>query len=175
MNDDKPLINKVEQSGLVVVNLEDFFPKHPIVVFDIKDYLYMELVLKEKDFRQALKDHNWSQYNDKILVVLCSADAIVPVWAYMLVAAMAEPFAVEVFAGSEERYLQNYYSRVIRQLDLEPYGEKRIVIKGCSNKPVPASAYAELTGILVKVALSVMYGEPCSTVPIYKKAKNNES
>ena len=168
---DKPLVNRVAASGLITINLEDFFPAEEVVVFDIKDYLYMELILKEKDFRTALKEHDWEQYSDKNLLVYCSTDAIVPVWAYMLVTAYAEPFAKRIFQGDEENFYKNHFSAALAELNGADYEQKRIVIKGCSNKPVPPAAYVELTRILRPYAQSIMYGEPCSTVPIFKRPR----
>ena len=169
--DDKPLINRVAASGLITINLEDFFPPEELLVFDIKDYLYMELILKEKDFRKALKEQDWTQYENKILAVYCSTDAIVPVWAYMLVAAYAEPYAKSIFQGDAENFYKLAFSKALDQIDASQYQEKRIVIKGCSNKPVPPSAYVDLTRKLRPYAQSIMYGEPCSTVPIFKRPR----
>ena len=168
---DKPLVNRVAASGLITINLEDFFPSEEVVVFDIKDYLYMELILKEKDFRAALKEHDWAQYEGKNLVVFCSTDAIVPVWAYMLVAASAEPFAKRVFQGDEDTFYKVVFNEAVNDIDATQYDQKRIVIKGCSNKPVPPSAYVALTQKLRPFAQSIMYGEPCSTVPIFKRPR----
>jgi hypothetical protein len=168
---DKPLVNRVASSGLITINLEEFFPKEEVVVFDIKDYLFMELILKEKDFRDALKEHDWNQYEGKNLIVYCSTDAIVPVWAYMLVAAYAEPFAKRVFQGDEDTFYKVVFNEAISKIDAAQYEEKRIVVKGCSNKPVPPSAYVELTRVLRPFAQSIMYGEPCSTVPIFKRPR----
>ena len=168
---DKPLVNRVAASGLITLNLEDFFPKEELVTFDLKDYLYMELILKEKDFRAALKEHDWEQYKGKNLVVFCSADAIIPVWAYMLVTVYATPFAKNVFQGTPEEFYKMAFQNALTELDEEKYTDKRIVIKGCGDKPVPPSAYVELTRKLQPHARSIMYGEPCSTVPIYKKKK----
>lgn len=168
---DKPLVNRVASSGLITINLEDFFPTEDVVVFDIKDYLFMELILKEKDFREALKAHDWSQYAGKNLVVFCSTDAIIPVWAYMLVAAYAAPFAHRVFQGDEDTFYKVVFNEALAKIDAEQYEQKRIVIKGCSNKPVPPSAYVELTQKLQPFAQSIMYGEPCSTVPIFKRPR----
>ena len=171
-SNDKPLVNRVAQSGLITLNLEEFFSKPEVVAFDLKNYLFMELILKEKDFREALKDHDWSQYEGKILLVYCSTDAIIPVWAYMLVTAYAEPYAVDVFQGDEKNYYQMAFNRALEALDPKQYIEQRIVIKGCSDKPVPPSAYVELTRKLRPYAQSIMYGEPCSTVPIFKRPRN---
>lgn len=165
------LINRVTKSGILTINLEQYYPSPEIISFDLKDYLYMDLILKEKDFRQALKEINWEVYNDKIILIYCSNDAIIPVWAYMLVASYAEGKAQDTYAGSRETYLTHHYQSVINELDLTPYKDKRIVIKGCSNKPVPAGAYQSLTRRLKPLALSIMFGEPCSMVPIYKRPK----
>lgn len=167
----QPLINRVASSGLITINLEDFFPKEELMVFDLKDYLYMELILKEKDFREALKTHDWPQYEGKNLIIHCSTDAIVPVWAFMLVAAYAEPFAKRIFQGDKENFYKIVFNEALDKIDASQYAEKRIVIKGCSNKPVPPSAYVELTRKLRPFAQSIMYGEPCSTVPIFKRPR----
>jgi len=168
---EKPLVNRVAQSSLKTINLEDYFPAQEVVAFDIKEYLFMEMVLKEKDFRAAMKEHDWSQYEGKSLAVHCSTDAIIPVWAWMLITTKAQPYAAEIFMGSPERFIQQHYIKALGQLDYTTYADQRVVIKGCSDKPVPASAYLELTKHLTPIVKSIMYGEPCSTVPIYKKPK----
>lgn len=168
---DKPLVNRVANSSLITLNLEDFFPPQRIVHFDMKDYLFMELILKEKDFREALNAHDWSQYEDKTLLVYCSADAIIPVWAYMLVATYAQPFAKTLFQGQAEEFYKNHFLKELDKVDYSVYEGKRIVIKGCGEKDVPVAAYLSLTAKLKPVAKSIMYGEPCSTVPIYKKPR----
>ena len=168
---DKPLVNRVAESGLITLNLEDFFPKEAIAVFDIKNYLFMELILKEKDFREACRIHDWTQYAEKNLVVDCTADAIIPVWAFMLVAAAAAPYAVEIFQGNETEFLKAFYVRKVAEIDPSVFDGKRIVIKGCSDRPVPPAAYVALTQRLQPFAQSIMYGEPCSTVPIFKRPR----
>ena len=168
---EKPLVNRVANSGLITINLEDFFPTEELAVFDLKDYLFMELMLKEKDFRAALKAHDWTQYEGKNFAVYCSTDAIVPVWAFMLVAAYAEPHARQVFQGNAEAFYQHAFYHALEAVNGADYDQKRIVIKGCSNKPVPVSAYVELTRKLRPYAQSIMYGEPCSTVPIFKRPR----
>jgi Protein of unknown function (DUF2480) len=168
---EQTLVNRVDQSGLITIDLEKFFPSTSILTFDIKDYLFHGLILKEKEFREALKDHNWSIYNGAILCVYCSTDAIIPVWAYMLVNTHSAPFAMETFTGTKDEYLKYYYKNTIAQIDAVPYKDKKIVIKGCSNRPVPASAYADITSKLRDEAQSIMYGEPCSTVPVFKRPR----
>lgn len=171
MNTERPLVNRVANSGIQTINLEAFFPKEEVVIFDLKDYLFMELILKEKDFRAALKEHDWQQYEHKILCVFCSTDAIIPTWAYMLVASYAAPHAVKVVQNDINTFYQLAYHTALASLELSQYEDKRVVIKGCSNKPVPISAYVEVTRLLRPVAKSIMYGEPCSTVPIFKKPR----
>ena len=166
---DKPLVNRVAQSGIITLNLEEHYPSSEVKTIDLKDYLFQGLILKEKDFRTALKEHDWSIYEDRILCVYCSTDAIIPTWAYMLVASHASSYAQAIFQGSQEEYLKFHYYNVLASFDVSQYTDQRIVIKGCSNVPVPPSAYARLTELLRPVAKSIMFGEPCSTVPIYKK------
>lgn len=173
MSDQKPLVNRVAASGLITIDLEQYFPTTPLVVFDLKDYLFMELILKEKDFREAIKEHDWSQYQDKILLVYCSTDAIIPLWSYMLVASSAAPFAKDIYQGTKEAYYQSAYEKIIEELAIEKYAEQRIVIKGCSDVHVPKAAYLKLTQRLRPIAKSIMFGEPCSTVPIYKKPRKS--
>ncbi len=171
MSTDKPLVNRVAQSGLITLKLEEFFPQAELATLDLKDYLFKELILKEKDFREAIKEHNWEQYEGKVLLVYCSTDAIIPMWAFMLAASYAAPCAADVFQGRAEDYYRAYFTKTLAALDVEKYRDGRIIIKGCSDKSVPANAYVELTKRLRPLAKSIMYGEPCSTVPIYKKPK----
>ena len=165
------LVNRVANSGLITINLEEYFPAQEFVDFDIVDYLFKGLILKEKDFRTALKELDWTSYQDKILLVYCSTDAIIPVWAYMLVTAYAEPHTHRVFQGTKSQYLTNHYQKVVGEMDVSEFDQKRIVIKGCSAKPVPPSAYSDITAKLQPLAQSIMYGEPCSTVPIFKRPR----
>lgn len=167
------LINKVAQSGLLTFDLEDLYPAEgKIAAFDLKDHLFRGLILREKDFREALAATDWTQYAGKILAVHCSADAIIPNWAWMLVAANAEPHAEQVIMGDPALALRRYYSDALAKMDLSAYTDQRVVIKGCSDKDVPAEAYLEITQRLRPIAKSIMYGEPCSTVPVYKKKEN---
>ena len=166
------LVNRVAASGLITLKLEEHWPTAPLAEFDLKDYLFMELILKEKDFRAAIKAHDWEQYAGRALLVFCSADAIIPNWAYMLVAAAAVPFAIDVYQGTEEEYLRQHFRSAIDGFDVEAYAGKRLVIKGCGDRNVPASAYLDVTRRLQPVAKSIMFGEPCSTVPVYKQPRN---
>ena len=161
-------VNRVAESGLLTINLEHFYPDAPFYTFDLKPYLFRELILKEKEFREAMKRFDWSVVRDHILLVNCSADAVIPLWAYMLIASHAQPFVKDLFLGNQTAYLDAYYHKCISDLPLDEYRDQRIVIKGCSDKPVPVGAYAALTLHLRPVARSLFFGEPCSTVPIFK-------
>ena len=163
------IVNKVAESGLITLDLEQFLPDQPIVVFDLKDYLFMGLILKEKDFRAALLKHDWAQYQDKYVAVTCSVDAVIPVWAYMLVASDLQPFAKDVVYGTEDELKNHVLMKNLQQLNVTPYADQRVVVKGCGDTPIPDRAYLEITRQLRGVAKSIMYGEPCSTVPIFKK------
>lgn len=168
---DTPLVNRVAESGLITINLEDYYPTTPIVEIDLKDFLFMELVLKEKDFRLALKQLDWEKYRDKIVLVNCSADAIIPVWAFMLVSGYLGGVASESYIANRMEYLTFSYMTALENIDYSQFQEKRVVIKGCSEKVVPPSAYAFITQKLKNYAQSIMYGEPCSTVPIFKRPR----
>lgn len=163
------LINKVSESALITLNLEEYYPKEDIVLFDVKDYLFMGLILKEKDFREALKILDLSMYADKAVAVTCSADAVIPIWAYMLIAAYLQPVSKEIIFGTEEELKKQLLMKNIAQINLNEFLDKRVVIKGCGELPVGEAAYLEATRLLRPVAKSIMYGEPCSTVPIFKR------
>jgi hypothetical protein len=163
------IVNKVAESPLIVIDLEELLPIEYPVIFDLKDYLFKGLILKEKEFRDALKITDWSTYQQKTVLVTCSADAIVPVWAYMLIASYLAPQTERVLMQTEEQWKMEELLASIRKLNSEAYLGKRVVVKGCGNEPVAAEAYFEITRILQPVAKSIMYGEPCSTVPIFKQ------
>lgn len=164
------IINRVTESALSTIDLEEFYPREEIVVFDLKGFLFMELILKEKDFREALKNVDWNAYAGKVVAVTCSTDAIIPMWAYMLVGSYLQPVAVHVIYGNELQATEELLLRNIRQIDPGEYADKRVVIKGCGEKQIGEKAYLDITLLLRPVAKSIMYGEPCSTVPVYKKA-----
>jgi hypothetical protein len=163
------IVNKVASSGLVTLDLETYYPKAEIVVFDLKPHLFMELILKEKDFRDTLLKTDWSQYQDKVVAVTCTADAIIPMWAYMLVASYLQPVAAAVVFGDEKTARQQLFLEKINTISLDDYNDKRVVVKGCGDLPIGEFAYMAITTRLRPVAKSIMYGEPCSTVPIFKK------
>ncbi len=166
----EPIINKVAESGLLTVDPVNFLPQEAISLFDMKEYLFMGLILKEKDFREALKAKDWEEYRNKNVAITCTVDAIIPVWAYMLVAAYLQPVAAEIIMGDEKAMQQHLILQNIAAIDITPYEDKRIVIKGCGDTPIEDYVYMELTRKLRPVAKSIMYGEPCSTVPVFKKS-----
>lgn len=163
--------NKVAESGIITIDLETFFPKEEIIVFDIKDYLFMGLILKEKDFRAALKELSLEKFEHKIVAVTCSADAIIPMWAYMLIASLLQPVCILVILGTADEVEKKILLQNIQQIDITAYIDNRVVVKGCGEKFIPEEAYLEITNTLRPVAKSIMFGEPCSTVPVYKKPK----
>jgi hypothetical protein len=168
---DDGIINKVAQSALTEFNLEDYYPSGERVLLDVKEQLFQGLVLREKDFREYVKNEDWSKFKDKYVALNCTADAIVPTWAYMLIATALSPYAKNYVFGNLETLETVLFAESLSKIDPETYRDKRVVIKGCSKLPVPPSAYVELTRILRPVAKSLMYGEACSTVPLFKKAK----
>jgi hypothetical protein len=163
------IINRVANSKLVTIDLEDFYPEGKRIVFDIKDWLFEGLILREKDFRAKAKDHNWTQYLDNYIALTCSSDAIIPGWAYMLLTTYLDVFAKKVLVGNLETLETSIYQDIITNLDVSKFKDKPVIIKGCTNKPVPENAYILLTSKLMTVAKSVMYGEACSSVPLYKR------
>ena len=163
------IINKVAGSALMELDLEDYYPRDQVMVFDLKPMLFMELILKEKDFREALTKFDWSPYQDRIVAVTCTADAIIPVWAYMLVAVYLQPLAKDIILGDEKVAHQQVFMENIREIDISQYTDKRVVVKGCGDQPIGEFAYLQITKMLRPVAKSIMYGEPCSTVPVFKK------
>jgi hypothetical protein len=164
-------VNKVAESGLISFDLEEYYPKGEIKTFDLKEYLFMGLILKEKDFRAALQTTDWSQYKDANIAITCSADAIIPMWAYMLVASYLQPYAKEIVFGDEKKLISTLLIKNLSSVKGEDYTDQRVVVKGCGDVDIPESAYVEITNKLRPFVKSIMYGEPCSTVPIYKKPK----
>jgi hypothetical protein len=163
------LRNKVAESGIITINLESYFPQEEVCSFDIKDFLFMEMLLKEKEFRTALDNHDWEQYKNKHVAIFCSTDAIIPMWAYMLVASRLTPVAKSVFEGTINELFKKVFLDNIASIDESEFEEKRVVIKGCGDKEIPAYAYTAISNKLLSKVKSLMYGEPCSTVPVYKK------
>jgi len=163
------IINKVAQSALDTLDLEDYYPREEIVLFDLKPYLFREMILKEKEFRVSLQNIDWTAYQDKIVAVTSTADAIIPLWAYMLVAVALQPFAKDIVMGDAQTALQQRFLENLRNIDIEPFTDKRVIVKGCGDLSVGGFAYLEIARRLRPVVKSIMYGEACSNVPIYKK------
>ncbi len=168
---EEPIINKVASSGIITLDLEEMYPQGERVVFDLKPLLWEEVALKEDELRAFVKTHDWSLYKGNFVSVNCSADAIVPTWAFMLIATHLQPHAAFVTQGDGDHMERAIFTRFVERLDLAPYRDARVVVKGCSKLPVPLNAYVELSMKLLPVVKSLMFGEPCSTVPLYKAPK----
>jgi hypothetical protein len=165
------IINKVAQSGLITIDLEDWWTPGERVSFDIAPWLVEGLLLREKDFRDQVSTHPWQEYAGKHVAVFCTTDAIIPRWAWMLITTALTPYATTIVSGSFDALEVELYRKKIQALDPDEYRGQRVVIKGCSHKPVPTQAYVELTRLLQPLVQSILYGEPCSTVPVYKRPK----
>ena len=165
------IVNRVTKSSLVTIDLEDFYPKGTRSIIDIKQWLFHELILKETDFRNYLKEHDWEQYKDHYIALTCSADAIIPSWAYMLISTYLHPVAKKVVVGSLTDLETAIFHDIVNEISTELYNNKPLIIKGCASKPIPETAYIQLIEKLQPVARSIMFGEACSTVPLYKKQK----
>jgi hypothetical protein len=162
------IINRVEKSGLLSLDLESFIKEEPIVIYDLKQNLYQGLILKEKDFREFTKNHDWSQYTNKNVGVVCTIDAIIPKWVYMIIASKITPFAKLLVFGSEDKVKEEIIKSKFSKMNLDEFNQAKLVIKGCSDIHVPESAYLFVTSLLLPRVSSMMFGEPCSTVPVYK-------
>ncbi|MCE7055618.1 DUF2480 family protein [Algoriphagus sp. AGSA1] len=166
------IINRVASSPIITINLEESYPREERVIFDIKPFLFQELILREKDFRAALKDIDWSQYENKWVAITCSADAIVPNWAFMLVATYLDSIALGYAIGDLKELEVMIAEKCLKNLDLDSFTDRPVVVKGCSDFPIPLFAYGKIISLVQSRAKSIMYGEPCSTVPLYKKQKS---
>ena len=169
---EETIINRVANSALITIDLEELYDQGERVLYDIKHNLFQEMILKERDFRSFLKEHDWSQYADKNVAIHCSVDAIVPTWAFMLLANKLQPHAKNVVFGNLEDLEKELFNQALSKIKAEEYVDAKVVVKGCSKVEVPVSTYVEITRMLPPYAASIMYGEPCSTVPIYKKPKS---
>lgn len=163
------IINRVAQSKLITIDLEDYYPAGKRVLFDISDWLWEGLILREKEFRKQIAAYDWSQHQGQYVALICSTDAIIPAWAYMLISVHLTPFVEKSIIGTLENLETCIYQDIIENFDVSSYQDKPIIIKGCANKPIPDNAYAMMTAKLHNIAKSVMYGEACSSVPLYKK------
>ncbi len=165
------IINKVAASSLITIDLEELYPKGERIVYDLKDNLWHGMILKEKDFREFLKNHDWQIYQDKFVAITCSVDAIIPTWAYMLLSLHLNLYAKKIVFGNIEYLESRLFDEVLNQLDIEQYTDKKVIIKGCSKVFVPINAYLKITNLLQSKVQSLMFGEACSSVPLYKKKK----
>ena len=163
------IVNRVAQSKLVTLDLEEFYPKGTRLQIDIKDWLYNGLILKEKDFRNQISEHNWAQYENAYVALYCSTEAIIPGWAYMLISTKLQPHAKKVVLGSLEDLETILFQEIIEKMNVSDFKDKPVIIKGCTNKPIPPNAYLWATIKLQPVAKSIMYGEACSSVPLFKR------
>ncbi len=166
------IVNRVAGSSIVSLDLETFYPQGERVVFDIKSNLYEETILREKEFRGFIKEHNWAEYKGKNVAITCSVDAIVPTWAFMLIASKLTPIVNHLTFGTLQELEKELFSLVLDKISLKDYQDAKVVVKGCSGNAIPTSAYVEIVRILQPVVASLMFGEPCSTVPVYKRPKN---
>lgn len=173
MEPQNEIVNRVANSAIKSFDLEELFQPGERVLLDIKDQLYQGLVLKERDFRNFIKSHDWARYQNQFVAITCSEDAIVPTWAYMLVTSALEPFARTMVFGDLEDLDSKLFFESLSRIDWRQFQDEKVVIKGCSKVPVPTAAYVEATRLLRPYAASIMFGEPCSTVPVYKKSRVN--
>jgi len=168
---DTKLINRVAASSIMILNLEDHYPTAMIHTIDLHDYLFQGMILREKDFRAALKETDWTMYQDAYAVLYCRTDAIIPTWAYMLLSAQLEGVNCQAYHCTKDEFLNRYYQEALSHIDWSVFQDQRVVVKGCSTRDVPVSAYVEATRQLRTRAQSVMFGEPCSTVPVFKRPR----
>lgn len=166
---EETIVNRVAGSGIITLNLEQYLHPGKRMEIDVKDTLFMGLILKEKDFRDWIKNHDWEQYRDANVYIHCSADAIIPTWAYMLIAAKLSGIANFYLFGNAEALDAALFIKALSQVQPEEYHDKRVVIKGCGDQYVSPAAYVEITRMLQPYVKSLMFGEPCSTVPVFKK------
>ena len=169
MDKDLQIVNKVEQSGIITLNLEEIIPSKEVGQIDIKEQLFQEFILKEKDFRLWIKEHSWEKYENKAVAVFCSNDAIVPTWAYMLITSALSPHTQDIYFTSPDQLDALMSEKYIGKINGEEFKDKRVVIKGCGDREISNHAYVTLSALLLPHVKSLMFGEPCSTVPVYKK------
>ncbi len=165
------IINRIEKSPLITLDLEEFYPKGERIVFDIAQWLHEGIILKEKEFRTYINEHDWTQYKDQFVALTCSTDAIVPSWAFMLITLHLQDYTAYVVQGDLQHLEEVLFHDIIWEMDVEPYRDKPVIIKGCSNLPIPDNAYILLLQKIKPVVRSLMFGEACSTVPLYKRVK----
>ena len=165
------IVNRVANSSLVQIDLASFYPQGKRTTFDLKPWLFQDLILKEKDFRESVQNHDWEQYQDQYVSIICSSDAIIPSWAFLLIAIALEPFAKQSVYGNQEALETVLFEEVLASHDFAQYQDSKVIIKGCGNLPIPQQAYIHFISQLKPYANSIMFGEPCSSVPLYKAPK----
>jgi len=165
------IINRVENSNLIQVNLDDYYPEGERVLYDLSANLHEGLVLIEKDFRDFINQHDWSQYQDKYVGIICSSDAIVPLWAFMLLASKIEPYAKKVVMGDKNELEKAIFDSIISILDFTQFQDQNVIVKGCGKHPIPESVFVDFTITLQRYAKNILFGEACSSVPLYKRKK----
>ena len=168
---EEEIVNRVASSALVSIDLEEYYVVGERVLLDIREVLFQEMILREKDLREFIRQHDWRQYQEKLVAVTCTADAVIPTWAFMLLTIALRPHAKKIFYGDLAGLERELYAEKLAGVDWEQYRGKKVVIKGCSKHEVPVSAYVEASSRLQPLVVSMMYGEPCSTVPLYKQPK----
>ena len=166
---DGEIKNRVTESSLVTIDLEDFYPTGKRVELDISQWLFEGSILREKDFRELVKNYDWKQYQDQYIALTNTTEAIVPAWAFMLLTIQLTPFAKKITIGNLDQLENQIFTEIIKSLDLSKFKDKPVIIKGCSNKPIPENAFIQITQLLQPIAKSIMYGEACSSVPLFKK------
>ena len=171
MDSVKPIVNKVAQKAIVSLDLEDYFPRQEeIVSVDLKQFLFKGLILREADFREAVKNSDWSIYQNKLVVIYCSTNAIIPMWAYMVVSAELSAFAKYIACSSPEHVTEIFLYRNLARLNMEEFKNQRVIVKGCGDRKVPEAAFVQIAEQLSKTARVIMFGEACSHVPVFKKS-----
>lgn len=167
----KPIVNRVEQSGLITLDLENYFPSpEEIVAIDLKKFLFKELILREAEFRDVVKNSDWKKYEGKYVVLYCSTNAIIPMWAYMVLSAQLTPVVKDVACSSPEHAAEIFLYRNIAKLNMEDFKNQRVIVKGCGDRKIPEAAFVQIAEQLTRVVRSLMYGEACSSVPVFKKS-----
>ena len=167
------IINRVAQSSLITIDVEDLYPEDEIVEIDLRNVLFQESILREKDFRLYVKDVDWSQYKDKAVAIFCSVDAIIPVWSYMILTAAITPYTSKIIMGDKAAMLEYLFQCSVSKMNPKKYINAKVVVKGCSRRFVPESVHVQITKLLQPVVSTLMYGEPCSTVSVYKRPKQS--
>jgi Protein of unknown function (DUF2480) len=169
MAEENEIVNKVAASSLVTFDLEELYQAGERAMIDLKDQLFQGMILREKDLRDFVKTNNWSTYQDKFVAITCTVDAVIPTWAYMLVAIAVKPYAKTVEFGTLEKLEEKLFDEALEKVDWEHFRNAKIVVKGCSKVNVPPSAYVKTVAKLQPIVASLMFGEACSTVPLFKR------